>query len=113
LTKYILCEVIGLPCQSDGPLKGLLDGNVEPTKFSVRNSSFDVQFDSLDAAMNEYECKFDFLRGKDVRFFPKSLAFKFSSCKVTSIDRSDVSREIQNMAQQMKRKIKMTRVPIM
>lgn len=104
LTKYILCEVIGLPCQSDGPLKGLLDGNVEPTKFSVRNSSFDVQFDSLDAAMNEYECKFDFLRGKDVRFFPKSLAFKFSSCKVTSIERSDVSREIQNMAQQMKKK---------
>lgn len=105
LTKYILCEVIGMSCQSDGPLKTLMDENVEPTKYLESKSNFNVQFEKLEVTMNEFDCEFDFLRAKNVRFFPESLALKFSSCKLPNNNgRYDISTRVKNIAQQMKQK---------
>lgn len=103
LTKYILCEVIGLSCQSNSPLRGVLDGNVEPTKFMVSNyTKLNQQIAQLEVTMNEFACNFDFLGGKDVRFFPESLALKFSSCReFHERKRYDIAAKIQNITKQI------------
>ena len=106
LTAFILCEVIGLSCGSGSLLKDVVGGNFEPTRFHARNGNFNFEFQKLEAAINEFDCKFDFLRSTGVRFFPTSLSQKFSSCRVPNANKEELAVNLYNFAKELKTKTK-------
>jgi len=87
LTHFIACKSLNLGCNGDGLLNSVVNGTTITTATVLPTYESNIaNQETIERTLQDFDCRYHFLRSDSVKFFPSELRSIFSNCKGATID---------------------------